>query len=100
VPASEYILMTAAAYQEVQFPVEIPVAPGEETYADIGKIKTYVYLPSPAPKSEVPTDAKRYSSFFYRLKNQALKMLRSMLIDHGWAKLPKFNHLPDEVGKS
>jgi hypothetical protein len=100
VPASEYILMTEAAYQNVQFPVEIPVTPGEESYGDIGKIKTFVYFPSTTPEPEVPTDTKRYSSFFYRLKNQSLKILRSMLIDLGWAKLPKFNHLPDEVGKS
>jgi hypothetical protein len=100
VPASEYILMTEAAYQDVQFPVEIPVTPGEEVYTDIGKIKTYVYLPSTAPESMVAPDTKQYSSVFYRLKNQALKILRSMLIDLGWAKLPKFNHLPDEVGKS
>lgn len=100
VPASEYILMTEAAYRDMQFPVEIPVTPGEEVYADIGKIKTYVYLPSAAPEPEVPTDPKRYSTNFYRFKNLALKGLRSMLINFGLAKLPKFNHLPDELGRS
>lgn len=98
IPGSEYILLTEAAYQDVQFPVEIPVTPGEEVYADIGKIKTYVYLPPTAQEPEALPDTKRYSSVFYRLKNQALKMLRSMLIDLGWAKMPRFNHLPDRGG--
>jgi hypothetical protein len=99
VPADEYILLTEAAYQEVQFPVEIPVTPGEESYEEIGKIKTYVYFPSTVPEPEALPDAKRYSSVFYRIKNQALKILRSTLIDLGWAKLPKFNHLPEGVGE-
>jgi hypothetical protein len=100
VSASEYILMTEDAHRDVQFPVEIPLTPGEEIYDDVGKIKTYVYFPSTAPELKVASDTKHYSALFYRFKNQALKILRSMLIDFGWAKLPKFNHLPDEVGTS
>jgi hypothetical protein len=100
VPASEYILMTETAYRDVQFPVEFPVTPGEEFYDEIGKIKTYVYFPSTAPESESLPDTRRYSSVFYRLKNMALKGLRSMLVNLGLAKLPKFNHLPvEEVGE-
>lgn len=100
VAASEYILMTKAAYQDVQFPVEIPVTPGEESYDDIGKIKTYIYFPSTTPESVALPVPQRYSSVFYRLKNMALKGLRSMLVNLGLAKLPKFNHLPvEEVGE-
>ena len=99
VAASEYILMTEAAYQDVQFPVEIPVTPGEESYDDIGKIKTYIYFPSTTPESVALPVPQRYSSVFYRLKNMALKGLRSMLVNFGLAKLPKFNHLPEGVGE-
>lgn len=48
----------------------------------------------------LPTDTKRYASNFHRFKNLALNELRSMLINLGWARLPKFNHLTNEVGKS
>jgi hypothetical protein len=100
VAASEYILMTEAAYRDVKFPVEIPVTLGEESYDDIGKIKTYIYFPSMAPESVAPPVPQRYSSVFYRLKNMALKGLRSMLVNLGLVKLPKFNNLPvEEVGE-
>lgn len=100
VAAPEYILMTGAAYQDVQFPVDIPVTPGEETYADLGTIKTYVYFPTTAPEQERPTQTRRYASNLYRFKNMAIKGFRSMLVNFGMAKFPKFNHVPDEVGKN
>lgn len=100
VPASEYILMTEAAYRDVQFPVEIPVRPGEENYEDIGKINTYVFLPGATSESLQSLDKKRYASIFYRLKNKYLKVWKSKLMGLGWVKLPKFNNLPDEIGKS
>ena len=99
VPAREYILMTEAAYRDVQFPVEVPVNPGEEIYDDIGKISTFVFLPGAASESVAPPDQKRYSSWFYRWKNKHLKRWKSRLIDRGWIKLPKFNNLPEEAGK-
>lgn len=99
VTAPEYILLTEAAYQEVQFPVDIPVTPGEETYADLGNIKTYVYFPTTAPEPERPTQARRYNSNLYRFKNMAIKGFRLMLVNLGMAKFQKFNHVPDEVGK-
>ena len=44
VEADEYILLTEAAYGQLELP-EGEVVQGEETYDDIGSIPTYVYIP-------------------------------------------------------
>lgn len=100
VPAQEYILLTEEAYRDVQFPVEIPVTPGEENYDDIGKIKTYVFFPGAASESAPSREKKDYSSIFYRWKNKYQKRWKSKLLDLGWLKPPKFNNLPEDIGKS
>jgi hypothetical protein len=46
VQAAEYILMTQSGYQDVEFPKSLQVVEGEEEYDEIGKVKTYVYVPS------------------------------------------------------
>jgi hypothetical protein len=100
VPADEYILMTEAAYRDLHFPIDIPVTPGSETYDDLGQIKTYVYFPATTPDSGAPPATTQYSSLYYRLKNQVLKELKSMLVTLRLIKLPKFNNLPVGEGKS
>jgi hypothetical protein len=64
VPASEYILMTEAAYRDVQFPMEIPVTQRVEGYDDIGKINTYVFLPVTTSEAAQSPEKKHYSSMF------------------------------------
>ena len=56
VEADEYILLTEQAYNELVLP-DGNVEEGQETFDDIGTIKTYVYYP-PVPKPYVhPPDA-------------------------------------------
>ncbi len=43
VPEDEYILMTDAAYSDIEFPVQIKVREGMENYEHIGKVKTLTY---------------------------------------------------------
>jgi hypothetical protein len=95
VPAKEYILMTAEAYQSLQAAVDFPVTPGVETYEEIGKIQTYVYLPALALKTP-ETQSEQYTSFYYRSKNEILKSLRTKLARWGVIKLPKCHNLPIE----
>ena len=67
VEADEYILLTEAAYNELPVP-EGKVEEREETYEDIGTIKTYVYYP-PKPESYVPSpDTKPPSIFIETLR--------------------------------
>ena len=57
VEADEYILLTEAAYGQLELP-EGEVVQGEETYDDIGSIPTYVYIPpSPEPFCPLPNAA-------------------------------------------
>ena len=67
VEADEYIILTEAAYNELTLP-EGEVEQGEETYDDIGSIKTYVYYP-PKQESYVPSpDAKPPAVFIETLR--------------------------------
>ncbi len=52
VEADEYILLTEEAYHDLVLP-EGQVEPSEETYGDIGTIKTYIYYP-PEPEPYAP----------------------------------------------
>ncbi|UCC56690.1 MAG: DUF2652 domain-containing protein [Gammaproteobacteria bacterium] len=44
----EYLLMTEAAYAEIEFPCQLPVEEGSENYEHLGKVKTFVYSPASA----------------------------------------------------
>jgi len=52
VGADEYILLTDSAYQELALPAG-NVEPHEESYDELGSIKTFVYYP-PAPEPYMP----------------------------------------------
>ncbi len=94
VPAKQYILMTAEAYQGLQAALDFPVTPSQETYEEIGRIKTYVYLPESDRESRAEGPERRYTSWFYRTKNKLLKRLRTKLAMRGLLKLPKCHNLP------
>jgi hypothetical protein len=56
--AKEYILMTDAAYRELEFEKEAQVARSSETIEEIGKVQTCVYFP--------PTDEVEQTAAFFR----------------------------------
>ena len=69
IEADEYVLLTESAYDELTLPDGI-VEKGEETYDDIGAIKTYVYYP-PDPEPYVPSpDTKPPSIFVETLRSE------------------------------
>ena len=94
VPATQYILMTAAAYQGLQAAVDFPVTPGVETYEEIGQIKTFVYLPGATRETREAQPERQYNSWFYRAKNKVIKRLRTKFAIWGLLKLPKCHNLP------
>jgi len=72
VEAHEYMLFTESAYKDLT-PTDLPVVEGEETYDDIGTIKTYVYYP-PEPEPYVPSpDAKPPSIFIETLREEVCR---------------------------
>jgi len=94
VPAKQYILMTAPAYHGLQAAVDFPVTPGVETYEEIGRIKTFVYLPESALESREAQPERQYTSWFYRTKNKIFRRLRARLAFWGLVRLPKCHNLP------
>jgi 2-polyprenyl-3-methyl-5-hydroxy-6-metoxy-1,4-benzoquinol methylase len=62
VKASEYILLSEAAYNDLALP-EGRVKQGSETYDEIGTINTYVYYP-PAPPPYVPVPSAKPPTIF------------------------------------
>ena len=94
VPAKQYILMTAAAYQGLQAGVNFAVSPGDETCEEIGRIKTFVYLPESALKTREAQPERQYTSWFYRTKNKVFRRVRTKLAFWGLVRLPKCRNLP------
>ena len=67
IEADEYMLCTESAYHDLTLP-DWKMEQGEETYDDIGTIKTYVYYP-PEPEPYVPSpDAKPPTIFIETLR--------------------------------
>jgi len=49
ISADQYLLLTEAARLDLEFAGQIPLVSGSETYEDLGRIKTLVYLPDDLP---------------------------------------------------
>lgn len=64
VPSDHYILLTEQASREIEFPTSIQVRQGQETYEDIGTIRTYIYHP--------PTVEDRYNLYINLGKNPSI----------------------------
>jgi hypothetical protein len=93
--ADQYILMTQAAYRDVAFPQEIEVTEGQETYASIGTVDTYVYYPPGDEMFFLEIQEKHhYDSAWYRLKNRVLKNTAALRARLGLIRKPEFKNLP------
>jgi len=62
VEADEYFLMTESAFNDFNIDIN-EVQPGQETYDDIGTIKTYIYYPPP-PQAYVPDPDFKFPTIF------------------------------------
>jgi 2-polyprenyl-3-methyl-5-hydroxy-6-metoxy-1,4-benzoquinol methylase len=62
VEADEYLLLTESALNDLNIDME-NVHPSEETYDDIGTIKTFIYYPPP-PKPYIPDQDFEYPKIF------------------------------------
>ena len=72
VEADEYLLFTETAYHDLNI-LDVPVVEGEESYDDIGTIKTYVhYPPEPGPYVLSP-DAKPPAIFVETLRAEVCR---------------------------
>jgi len=68
VAADQYLLMTAIAREDVQLPEHVQLAKGRESYDDLGRIDTLVYLPD---NDSPPHPARQESPFLQRFKHSS-----------------------------
>jgi len=57
VPSNEYILMTDAAYRDIEFPRAIEVRKGEEHYEGFGAVRTFTHLMDDSAPTESAVEA-------------------------------------------
>src|SRR5450756_628016 len=72
VNADQYLLLTEAAGRDLEFPASVRLAESAETYADIGRVNTLVYLPG-GEKPAAPAHAETTVRFGGRF-NQSWKL--------------------------
>jgi len=70
VMADQYLLMTAAARGDVQFPEQVELAKGRESYGDLGRIDTLLYLPDGDSKPQ-PGAAPKKANFLQRFRQSS-----------------------------
>ena len=68
--ADQYLLMTAAAREDVQFPGQVELAKGRESYGDLGCIDTLLYLPDGDSKPQ-PSAAPKKANFLQRFRQSS-----------------------------
>ena len=64
ITADQYLLLTEAAQQDLEFAGQIPLVSGSETYDDIGRIRTLVYLPDGLPAAAAPRTETSFPNRF------------------------------------
>jgi class 3 adenylate cyclase len=92
VTSPEYILMTEAAYREMIFPHTVSVVEGNETYDEIGTVKTFLYEPSHFLADDARL--KPLPAFSQLEKTFAKFKMISRLLTMSVAREKKFNNLP------
>ncbi len=93
VPGNQYILMTEAGYYDIEFPVQVTVTPGQESYDEIGTIKTLIYEPPPETLffADMPS-VNRQAKGWTWVRYTADKVGKTLAIWTGLKKGTKLSH--------
>ncbi len=87
-PIHRYLLLTDAAYQQMQIPETVKVSKMEENYEDVGLISTYLFEPPEFPYIPKPVSPFRQTLHGYKMK------MRDLLDKWGLKRLGSFRNLP------
>jgi len=93
VVADQYLLLTEAARHDLEFSVDIHLSNSAETYDDIGRIKTLVYLPVGQP--EVAPANTPFTSRFGKSWKLFCKLWFAP-----FASLPRLAHITYDVSRA
>ena len=94
VNADQYLLLTRAARQDVEFPVPIEFAEGVETYDDIGQVNTLIYLPGGGSKEGRSTPTPSFAERVRQSWNLFWKLWFAPFI----RRAGRFNHVTTTTG--
>jgi hypothetical protein len=64
VEASQYLLLTEAARNDLEFPEQIHLSRGSESYEDIGRIETLVFVPGAQPAAAAAPQEAPFTTRF------------------------------------
>ncbi len=97
--SNEYILLTEAGYNDIEFPEAIEVTKGTEQYDEIGIVKTVVFYPTSTKPEyrahlEEATISKPFSERYRTMKGWNNKIwFRSLALAIGLRKTEHYNNL-------
>jgi len=92
IPSDEYVLMTEAAYRDIEFEKDIAVTEGEEHYEGFGAIRTYTYFtdgaaaPTPAAVERLYASRSRAFATGLRMLAKGYFGQLGILLDGGAAE--------------
>ncbi len=99
VSSDEYVLMTEAAYRDIDFPIEVKVARGEEHYEGFGAIPTYTYVAKGGGSPTRDALERYYGAPGQALGNDLRWLAKGYFgqfpILLGWRPAPRFGELGD-----
>ncbi|HEY3763438.1 MAG TPA: DUF2652 domain-containing protein [Verrucomicrobiae bacterium] len=64
VKADQYLLLTESARRDLEFPAHIQLVAGSETFDNVGKINTFIFLPDGPPTSDDVHSTRSFSQRF------------------------------------
>jgi hypothetical protein len=94
VKASQYLLVTEAARQDLEFPEHMQLSRGSESYEDLGRVETLVYVPG---GQAVAADSAPHSSFASRF-SKSWKLFSKLWFAPFVARSGKFRNIASSTG--
>jgi hypothetical protein len=94
VKAEQYLLLTETARHDLEFPNVVQLAESAETYADIGRVNTLVYLPD----GEEPSRHLPAKTSFARRFNQSWRLFRKLWFAPFTSKTRSFRNIVSFAG--
>ncbi len=96
VKANQYLLLTDAARRDIEFVEPLPLSESVETYEDIGRIPTFVYIPGAVKSSSAGVKKKGFGSRFAEAWKTYWILWRSPFAN----RMEKFNHVESRSGRA
>jgi hypothetical protein len=98
VAADQYLLLTEAARRDLEFAEPIHLTEGSETYEDIGRVNTLLYLPTGEKTAATAQTETSFASRFGKSWKLFCKFYFAPLVPKSGARQNTFHHLVSNTG--